>query len=274
MLKIHSVSCATLCPWPARLVNGEGPLLGRGRLVCHCWLVEGPDGLILVDTGLGEADLREPRQRLGAWFSALVHPVRDPAQTALAAVRRLGFRPEDVRHIVPTHLDLDHAGGLPDFPNAVVHVHARELQAALHPPTVKERARYRAAHFRHGPRWAPCEAGGERWFGFEAVRALPGVADEVLLVPLFGHTRGHCGVAVRGRQGWQLHAGDAYFFHRELEEPPTCTAGLRLFQRVVVTDNAQRLENQRRLRALVAEHGREVRVNSAHCPVEFDRLVG
>ncbi len=29
------------------------------------------------------------------------------------------------------------------------------------------------------------------------------------LVPLFGHTRGHCGVAVRTEQGWLFHAGDA-----------------------------------------------------------------
>ena len=33
-----------------------------------------------------------------------------------------GFRREDVRHILVTHLDFDHAGGLPDFPDAVVHV--------------------------------------------------------------------------------------------------------------------------------------------------------
>lgn len=36
------------------------------------------------------------------------------------------YRIEDVRHIVLTHLDLDHAGGLPDFPHAKVHVHATE----------------------------------------------------------------------------------------------------------------------------------------------------
>ncbi|MFD0510570.1 MBL fold metallo-hydrolase [Streptomyces aureus] len=30
----------------------------------------------------------------------------------------LGYAVDDVRHIVLTHLDLDHAGGLPDFPRA------------------------------------------------------------------------------------------------------------------------------------------------------------
>ena len=42
----------------------------------------------------------------------------------------LGFSPDDVRHIVLTHLDFDHAGGIEDFPNARVHVLAREREAA------------------------------------------------------------------------------------------------------------------------------------------------
>ena len=38
------------------------------------------------------------------------------------------------------------------------------------------------------PRWTLDDtAGGERWFGFESARS---VADDVLLVPLPGHTRG------------------------------------------------------------------------------------
>ena len=45
--------------------------------------------------------------------------------------RALGLDPRDVRHIVVTHLDLDHAGGLADFPDAKVHLHAREHAAAM-----------------------------------------------------------------------------------------------------------------------------------------------
>jgi len=42
------------------------------------------------------------------------------------------------------------------------------------------------------------------------VRALPGARDDVLLIPLPGHSRGHCGVAVKTGEGWLLHCGDAY----------------------------------------------------------------
>lgn len=268
-LRLHHISAGTLCPVSAKLVNGEGRLFSPARMVCHCWLIESNEGLILVDTGVGTDDLADVTGRLGWKFKHVVRPVLDPACTAIAQVRALGFDPADVRHIIPTHLDLDHAGGLPDFPDANVHVFELEHRAAMNPATLRERERYRPQHWAHGPRWSLRSLQGETWFGFDGVRAIPGV-DDVLLIPLQGHTRGHCGVAVRTEQGWWLHAGDAYFFHGETKEPPTCPPGLVLFQRVVAVDNRMRLDNQARLRELVRDHGSDVRVHCAHCCVEYD----
>jgi glyoxylase-like metal-dependent hydrolase (beta-lactamase superfamily II) len=111
-------------------------------------------------------------------------------------------------------------------------------------------------------------AGGDTWLGFDRVRVI---GDDVALVPLTGHTRGHCGVAVRTDGGWLLHAGDAYFFHGEIDpEKPRSTPGLALFQRIAAVDDATRLKNQARLRELVRDHRREVRVFSAHDPLELD----
>jgi glyoxylase-like metal-dependent hydrolase (beta-lactamase superfamily II) len=270
-MRVHHLSAATLCPVSERLVNGSGGLLSPGTMVCHCWLVESNDGLILVDTGIGEADLRDVRGRMGFWFGAMVRPSLDPANTALAQVKKLGFDPRDVRHIVPTHLDLDHAGGLPDFPWASVHVFRSEHEAAMHPPSFKERERYRPQHWAHQPKWDLRDVEGETWFGFKGVRAVDG-RDDVLLIPLLGHTRGHCGVALKSNGTWLLHAGDAYFCHGEMEPKPWCTPALAVFQRLVVIDNEQRLANQQRLRELVASHSHEVKVHSAHCPTEFARF--
>ncbi|MFO0757828.1 MAG: MBL fold metallo-hydrolase [Byssovorax sp.] len=270
-MRVHHISAATLCPASARLVNGEGGLFTPGRMVCHCWVIESDDGLVLVDTGLGKDDLADVRGRLGAWFELLVRPRTEDGCTAWEQIRALGLDPRDVRHIVPTHLDLDHAGGLPDFPQAEVHVLRDEHDAAMKRSTAKERERYRPAHFRHGPRWDLRDPGGEDWFGFKGVRAIDR-SEEILLIPLVGHTRGHAGVAVRTARGWMLHAGDAYFFHEEMSATPRCTPALTVFQRMAATNNADRLWNQGRLRALVAEHGAEVTVHCAHCPVELDRL--
>ncbi|MFZ5755902.1 MAG: MBL fold metallo-hydrolase [Pseudomonadota bacterium] len=270
-MRIHHLNCGTMCPHGGKLIGTPGGWLSPGRMVCHCLLVESNDGLVLVDTGMGTGDLADPAGSLGRPFVALTRPVLDPAETALAQVRALGFSPDDVRHIVVTHLDLDHAGGIPDFPKAQVHVHAKEHAAAMK-PSLREKARYRPAHFRHQPQWALHSESGERWFGFDAVRALPGAGDDVLMIPLHGHTRGHCGVAVRSGEGWLLHGGDAYFHHGELQDPPYCPPGLTLFQNIVQMDRTTRLANQERLRALAQAKAGTVRIFSAHDPVELERL--
>jgi glyoxylase-like metal-dependent hydrolase (beta-lactamase superfamily II) len=98
------------------------------------------------------------------------------------------------------------------------------------------------------------------------------LSDDVVLIPLAGHTKGHAGIAVKTDEKWLLHAGDAYFFHREMDYgQPYCTPGLKMFQRIVETERGPRLANQDRLRSLVRDHGDEVDVFSAHDPVEFDR---
>lgn len=261
-----------MCPLGRRLLSGEGGWLAPAHLCCHCLLIEGRDGLILVDTGLGTGDVADPG-RLGLGFHLAVRPRLLMAETALHQIRELGFDPRDVRHIVPTHLDLDHAGGLGDFPQAEVHVFAKELQAALSRDSLQEKARYVPRQWAHGPQWAPRSVDGERWMGFEAIRALPGTDDEVLLVPLVGHTQGHCGVAVRSDRGWLLHCGDAYFFRGEMDmADPHCPIGLNLFQRVVQMDGANRLANQLRLRELKQQHGDEVTLFCAHDPVELAQL--
>jgi glyoxylase-like metal-dependent hydrolase (beta-lactamase superfamily II) len=261
-----------MCPLGRRLVEGRGSLFERGTMCCHCLIVESKAGLLLVDSGLGLGDIREP-SRLGGGFVRVTAPTFREEETAIRQVEAMGHSAKDVRHVLLTHLDLDHAGGIGDFPDAEIHLHSREHAAAMKPETLGESHRYRPAHWAHGPSWARHDTSGERWFGFESVRALPGTEDEVLLIPLFGHTRGHSGIAVKGEKGWVLHAGDAYFFRGEMDPvDPYCTPGLRAFQSLVQIDGEARHENQRRLRELSRDHAAEVRVFSAHDPVELERL--
>ena len=121
-----------MCPRGRRLLAGEGGWLETADVVCHCLLIETDDGLVLVDTGFGVEDARD-LGRLGPDLQA--DAARRPRieETALKQVEALGFAAGDVRRIVATHLDPDHSGGLPDFPDAEVHVFARELEAALRP---------------------------------------------------------------------------------------------------------------------------------------------
>jgi glyoxylase-like metal-dependent hydrolase (beta-lactamase superfamily II) len=267
-MRVHHLNCGSLCPHGRSLINGEGRLRERGLIVCHCLAIETGDGVVLVDTGFGMEDARNPRQ-LGAIFGAMGASPKVET-TALKQLEALGFGAGDVRQIVTTHLDPDHSGGLSDFPQAEVHVLSTELDAALH-PRLRDKPRYLDAHWKHNPRWVRHETGGDDWFGFESVRILPGVDAEVLLIPLSGHSLGHSGVALKTGDGWLLHCGDAYFNHGEVETPPNCPPGLRFFQNLNAADNKARKSNQGRLRELASRHGEEVTLLCSHYPHELER---
>lgn len=258
------MNCGTLCPRGARLLAGEGGLLATTELVAHCLLIEGGDSLVLVDTGFGTDDAADPG-RLGQPFRALVRPRCDLAETATQRIEALGLDPADVRDVVVTHLDLDHAGGLADFPGARVHVFGPELAQALSPP-LRERTRYVPAQWAHGPDWNEHKVEGDSWFGFESVRLLPDLDLEVAMVPLAGHSAGHAGIAVKGDEGWLLHCGDAFFHRHQVATPPSCPPGLRLFQALNAHDGKARRQNQERLRELAHDHGDEVRLICSHDP--------
>lgn len=272
-MAVHHLNCGTMEPPGTVWWVGRGDARRISGMVCHVVVVEGRDGLVLVDSGIGLADIDDPARRLGRQFVAAARPRLDRSEAAIEQVRRLGYRARDVRDVVVTHLDLDHAGGLADFPWARVHVYQAELDAALERATIHDRFRYRPAQWAHGPRWRPHVVDGEQWEGFACVRALDDGDPDVLLVPLLGHSHGHCGVAVRDGDRWLLHAGDAYFHHREVGGARRrCPVGLELFQRMVAVDDNARQHNQRRLRGLVAEVADEtIDVFCAHDPVELDR---
>jgi glyoxylase-like metal-dependent hydrolase (beta-lactamase superfamily II) len=119
----------------------------------------------------------------------------------------------------------------------------------------------------HSPRWRTYSEEGEPWFGFEAVRWLEGLPEEMFYIPLAGHTMGHCGVVLDTEDGWLLDAGDAYFDSREVhQQKRQCAFGVGLFQKVVTTDKEARFQNQDRLRQLIATHP-EIDVFAAHDPL-------
>ncbi|WP_236796663.1 MBL fold metallo-hydrolase [Amycolatopsis sp. GM8] len=267
-MRVHHFNAGTLRPLGGRLIDGRAGYLRRSELVCHCLLVDTGSELVLIETGMGSPSVQRP-DWLGRPFTVLTGARPALAETAVAQVKRLGYAPGDVRHVVLTHLDLDHAGGLVDFPDATVHVYAEELRALQSPLRSSERWRYRKIQFDHGPKWISYADTGDDWYGFEAVRDLKGLPPEILLIPLTGHTRGHAGVAVQSDDGWLLNAGDSYFFHDQIDPVhPYCPPGLARFERLVQMASTPRKENQHRLRTLRTDHP-EIKIFSAHDPTEL-----
>jgi len=264
--KVFHLNCGTMQPLGGRLLNRSPALI-----TCHCLLVETRGELLLVDAGVGLADMEDP-ERLGP-MRHLLRVRQDPAATAVEQIRRLGYEPGDVGHIVITHLDLDHSGGIPDFPDAEIHVLRPEFEAATQPATRMERDRYRQCHFAHSPKWVTHEqTSAEPWHGFECIRGAEGLPPEIVLVPLIGHTRGHCGIAVETPDGWLLHAGDAYYYDGQMAEPPRCPLMFALFQYLAHTDRRKAQEQLEKLRRLANSSEARVRVFCTHDPSEFEQL--
>jgi glyoxylase-like metal-dependent hydrolase (beta-lactamase superfamily II) len=270
-MRIHHLDCGPMRPPGGALMDGvsRGAF---GHLTCHCLAIETErDGLVLVDTGLGLRDMIRPWPRL-PWPNAAMLRFRfDPDRTMLRRLKRLGHSPREVRHIVMTHLDFDHAGGLVDFPHASVHLMEAEARAATRPDRgLLDRIRYRRVQWGDTRRWRmyPDRAGG-RWFGFDAVAQLDGLPPEILLVPLPGHTAGHAGVAVEAPGGWRLHAGDAYFIRTEVHGDGACPPGAAAYEHLMAWRPSVARTNRARLRALVRDPMAPVAVFCTHDPVEY-----
>jgi glyoxylase-like metal-dependent hydrolase (beta-lactamase superfamily II) len=272
-MRIHYLRCGTDCPFGGPLFDGFSKSM-FGLIPCAAQLVETNQGLVLIDTGYGTEDVRHPHPRLSRFLRTLLNIQFSREETALHQIKAMGFAASDVRHIVLTHLDFDHAGGIEDFPKARVHVMEAEREAAERKRQgFIARRRYRPAQWDEVRDWRTYRAGGERWFGFERVSQLDGLPPEILMVPMPGHTWGHAGIAVQSAEGWVLNAGDAYFYRRELDsDRRRCTPGLRFYQNLMEVDRGLRLSNQERLRDLKHGASDQITIFCSHDELELEAM--
>lgn len=216
-MKIHHLNCGSFCPLSHPIVNRALPQLDRFNLVCHCLLIETESGLVLVDTGLGLEDVRNhQRFKSNLVFNQFAKPKLDLEETAYIQITKMGFSPKDVKHIIVTHFDSDHIGGLADFPEATIHLLQDEWDAAQNPSSPREKARYQKIRWEQNRNIETYKVGGDEWHGFKRVQNLRGVAPSIFLVSLPGHTRGHAGIYIEN-QNPLFHAGDAFMLSPQLK---------------------------------------------------------
>ena len=243
-MTIHLLNCFTCnAHWPSKLKTGMA-----------CLLIETDQGLVLLDTGLGLDDYVHP-----TWMTQLFRVITevpfDPNEAAINRVKQLGFIPEDVKHIILTHMHFDHISGLPDFPHAKIHVHRREYEAFAGGRLKRwTELAYIPRYIAHQPDFVLYEEVDSKWYDFDAIR-LPFV-PEMYLIPLFGHSHGHCGVAIKTAGGWFFHAGDAGAVYNN--ESPTWLIKLVLGP------------HDQRLRSFMKAHPEVLLTNSHMFPEFFD----
>lgn len=259
-MKIHHLNCGTI---NARFSNIKS--------MVYCLLVESNEGLILVDSGMGRRDYTDPSLVMKTFIWVMGIPSK-MEETAFHQVQNLGYSVSDLKHIVLTHLHLDHAGGLPDFPEASVHIYQTEYEARNNPRTLLERGGYVPTHWAHDPNWVVHGGEKEDWFGFDSLSIIKGLEPEIRLVLLPGHTRGHCGVAVATEKGWLFHCGDAV----SPQNPASDIHGLdpsmhqmrylpEWFVLWFLSPHAPRI------RELLQKHGDQIEAISGHDGYSFER---
>jgi glyoxylase-like metal-dependent hydrolase (beta-lactamase superfamily II) len=193
--------------WRTRIEPDER---NRIPLAMRCVLVEHPDGLVLIDTALGNKENSKFLDIYGVENEGLEGATQ--LEDALAAA---GFLPRDVRWVINTHLHFDHAGGnttmdpdlendprrhiRPTFPNATYMVQRNDLEFARH-----TNERTRASYLPHN--FEPVAA-ANRWRLLDGdLEALPGIS--VRVTP--GHVPFHQVVVLRNRGETAVFVGDLF----------------------------------------------------------------
>lgn len=231
--------------------------------VCgHCLVLKENDKLILIDTGIGLLDIQHPTERIGQQLIDMVGYRFNENQTMIKQIENLGLNPSQVTDCIISHLDNDHIGGLADFPTATVHIGSEEFENYN-----SGNLRYLKTPLSHNPTIKTYSKSDSTWFGFEARKVNIDSDTDIFLIPLFGHTTGHCGVAFKVDEKWFFYIADAYYMRVEIsnnQHPVSKLATMR------ADDNDLRIATLNKIRELVNQHP-EIEVFSYHDIEEFKR---
>jgi N-acyl homoserine lactone hydrolase len=198
------------------------------------FLIEHPGvGPILIDTGFHPSVAAAPRANLG-WLSQFTFRGIEmkPDQAVPAQLRARGIEPEQVKVVAMTHMHIDHASAVSEFPESTFVVSAAEWAAASEHGQLHG---YVKRQFDHGFDWRLLDFEGadtESFSGFARSFDLFGDGS-VRAVYTPGHTLGHMSVVLRTERGEVLVAGDAIYMRRSLDDNhlPYRSADEHLFRR-------------------------------------------
>lgn len=183
------------------------------------FLVDHPGaGPVLIDTGLHPAVAVDASKNFGP-VSAFAFKGLEmkPDQAVSAQLRALGREPSDVRTVVMTHLHVDHASAMAEYPDATFVFSRAEWDAAT---TQGQLHGYMKRQFDHAFDYRMLDFDGPEAGSFSSFgRSFDLFGDgSVRLVFTPGHTLGHLSVVLRLQGREALVAGDAIYLERTLTE--------------------------------------------------------
>ena len=217
-MKIHAIQTGTVAIRPnqrqgkgigfARLVNTLSDRRWTEPLPIYAWVIEHPEGVILIDTG--ESAKAASPGYFPSWHPFLKNAIFQikPEQEVGLQLQSIGINPNDVRWVILTHLHTDHAGGLHHFPRSEILVVQRAFELAS---GFAAQARGFLPH-----NWPS-------WFTPKLIDLTPnpfGVfprsfkltkTGDVVMVLTSGHTDSHISVVLQDSDFSYFFAGDASY---------------------------------------------------------------
>ena len=213
-----------ICPLPAGLFGLDGGAMfgtvpkvlweknipaddkNRIPMEARALLLKKPGLNIVIDSGNGGDFIAKYGEKLGSKFQEMYN-VDQSGPSLIKSLTRHGITPEDVHHVILTHLHFDHAGGattekngklVPTFPKAQYYVQRKNLETAQK-PNIREKASYFPANFE------PLQqAGCLKLLEGDIQNLLPGVSVFVS----HGHTQGQQVVKVSDDKNSLLYCAD------------------------------------------------------------------
>jgi N-acyl homoserine lactone hydrolase len=252
-LQILPISTGTMAARMA-FAGGRGPAM---PIVSYAAVLRHPTaGVVVIDPGFGTRTVDAPSEVPGrATVRATALVMGQPLAAQLS---------EPVARILVTHMHVDHAGGIEDFPDAILQIAAAEwdfgsrrrpLRAVIPLEDVAARS-VELLTFADGA-YGPFDAHTDV-FGDGSLIALPAP----------GHTPGHTAFLVNLPGGSFLLTGDAAWVDEHLEQP--ALKG-RIARSLIEVDGAANGDALWRLRAL-ADSVPGVVVLTGHDPANLTRV--
>jgi N-acyl homoserine lactone hydrolase len=175
-------------------------------------------GAILVDTGLHPSVATDPSENFGKLAARVGNLTLESGEDVPSQLRERGIEPGEVPVVVMTHLHLDHASAISEFPSSTFVVSEAEWRAAAHGSNPALNG-YRRSHFDYAFEYRTVDfdrANIDSYASFGRTFDLFGDGS-IRLAFTPGHSAGHISVICRLAKRDFVIGGDCIYLLAQLD---------------------------------------------------------